>query len=223
MVETAAVVDAGSEFVKTTYTLEGDGPLVLICYEKIQAAFESINVHHYPNVDAVISQVTVGAPTHIIDQWKTYARKCVQPAPDFFTNRFGTTLKSQLDPFKAARLFVPHKAVQIRPDAPLVDSLKSFPFLNSETTIASLKSELPTYLAHASDVSSDIDPLVWWQQQSRDLPVWADSFRKTILIQPSSAAAERVFSLLNNSFGSSEDLALQDYIEASPMLQYNRA
>ena len=36
------------------------------------------------------------------------------------------------------------------------------------------------------------------------------------------AAAERVFSLLKNSFNERQDLALQDYLEASLMLQYNR-
>ena len=34
--ELAAVVDAGAPFVKTTYTLEGDGPLVFRCYGQIQ-------------------------------------------------------------------------------------------------------------------------------------------------------------------------------------------
>ena len=42
------------------------------------------------------------------------------------------------------------------------------------------------------------------------------------LIQPSSAAAERVFSLLANSFGSKQENALGDYIEASVVLQYNQ-
>ena len=32
MVELAAVTDAGEPLVKTTYDLEGDGPLVLNCY-----------------------------------------------------------------------------------------------------------------------------------------------------------------------------------------------
>ena len=44
---------------------------------------------------------------------------------------------------------------------------------------------------------------------------------KVALVQPSSSAAERVFSLLTNSFGVQQDLALQDYIECSIMLQYN--
>ena len=43
-----------------------------------------------------------------------------------------------------------------------------------------------------------------------------------LLMQPSSAAAERVFSLLKNSFGEQQDNSLQDYIECSMMLQYNK-
>ena len=41
-------------------------------------------------------------------------------------------------------------------------------------------------------------------------------------IQPSSAAFERVFSLLKNSFGVQQDNALKDYVEASLMLQFNK-
>ena len=43
-----------------------------------------------------------------------------------------------------------------------------------------------------------------------------------LLIQPSSAAGERVFSLLNNSFKETQARAVEDYIEASIVLQYNR-
>ena len=46
--------------------------------------------------------------------------------------------------------------------------------------------------------------------------------KTALLIQPSSAAAERVFSLLN-SFKENQARALEDYIETSIMLQYNGA
>ena len=45
--------------------------------------------------------------------------------------------------------------------------------------------------------------------------------KTALLIQPSSAAAEGVFSLLN-SFKENQARALEDYIEISIMLQYNR-
>ena len=38
---------------------------------------------------------------------------------------------------------------------------------------------------------------------------------------PSSAAAERVFSLLKALFGSDQDVALADYIQGSMMVRYN--
>ena len=42
-----------------------------------------------------------------------------------------------------------------------------------------------------------------------------------LLIQPSSAAAERVFSLLENSFTKRQERSLQDYVSLSIMLQNN--
>ena len=42
------------------------------------------------------------------------------------------------------------------------------------------------------------------------------------VVQPSSAAAERVFTLLSSSFGSRQESALEDYSQLSIMLQYNR-
>ncbi len=40
------------------------------------------------------------------------------------------------------------------------------------------------------------------------------------LVQPSSAAAERVVSLLQNSFSNRQQSSLEDYISLSVMLQY---
>ena len=51
--------------------------------------------------------------------------------------------------------------------------------------------------------------------------MWARSFRKTALIKPSSAAAERVFSLLQSSLGKQQEQSLEDYIQLSVMMQYN--
>ena len=42
------------------------------------------------------------------------------------------------------------------------------------------------------------------------------------IVQPSSAASERVFSLLKASFNEQQDSALQDCLESSLMLQYNK-
>ena len=111
---------------------------------------------------------------------------------DYFVRWFTGESSSQLEAFKVARFFVPHKVVQMCPDASSVDSLKAFPFLRSDTLIANLKSELPAYLGRASNVheTTEVDLLQWWSQQILELPTWASAFRQLyVLIQPSSAAA----------------------------------
>ena len=61
----------------------------------------------------------------------------------------------------------------------------------------------------------------WWRQHAERLPHWAKAVKLVLLVQPSSASAERVFSLLRTAFSDQQEGALQDYIEASVMLQYN--
>jgi len=82
--------------------------------------------------------------------------------------------------------------------------------------------ELPRYIAAADGCPVDVDALEWWRRHKNDLPKWADMARRIALCQPSSAAAELVFSLLQCTFGDRQDLALEVYVEASLMLQYNK-
>ena len=44
--------------------------------------------------------------------------------------------------------------------------------------------------------------------------------RKFLILKPSSAAAKRVFSLLNFGFETQQEQTLQDYIQVSVMLRY---
>ena len=62
--------------------------------------------------------------------------------------------------------------------------------------------------------------ILWWKNHEKDLSNWASAFKAIILVQPSSAAAEGVFSLLQSSFTHQQNNSLEDYIEASIMLQY---
>ena len=57
--------------------------------------------------------------------------------------------------------------------------------------MTNLKSELFEYQEKAADVSQDMDVLDWRKRHKGDLPG-----HLVALVQPSSAAAERVFSLL---------------------------
>ena len=46
--------------------------------------------------------------------------------------------------------------------------------------------------------------------------------KQILLVQPSSAAAERAFSLLSAAFSNPQDSALPDYHQANVLLQYNK-
>ena len=119
--------------------------------------------------------------------------------------------------FKTARYFSPSKVSELKPTSSDLSLLSAFPCFDS-AAIEGMKSELPTCLAAAEDVAQQFDPCEWWKYHSADIPIWARSFRKIALIQPSSATAERVFSLLQSSFGKKQEQSLEDYIQLSVMI-----
>ena len=209
-IELATIVDAGEAFVKATFNLEGDGPLVLRFYEILSTLTASIQVGHYLNVQAVARTLSGGSSV-TLHQWVEYANTCIKPGLQYFLDKFSQELSGNIAVFKAARLFLPQKVVKLKPDAAAVDSLQAFPFLNTASILANLKSELPSYLAKAADIDAEIDSLVWWKAHSADLPHWSTAAADILLVQPSSAAAERVFSLLKASFGPQQDATLNDY------------
>ena len=94
--------------------------------------------------------------------------------------------------------------------------------MNTDACINGLQRELPTYIAAATDVNPDINVLTWWEIHEQEIPNWAKACKKILHIPPLSAASERVFSLLENSFRDSQAYAMEDYIEASIMLHYNQ-
>ena len=218
MVELAVTVDAALPFVKATYVLEGDGPLALSCYETISSLNAAARQGNYANLAAVAANLSSGDTNmkkHLIDHGKS----CVQPGISYYFQQLSTNMKGPLEAFKAARLFSPSKLSEMNLSVNAIDSLCSFPFLTP--FIPALKEEFPQYIALAEDIDPSYDPLLFWKRHEVNLPNWSNAVKSILLVQPSSAASERVFSLLRNSFGERQNSSLQDYIEASIMLQYN--
>ena len=80
------------------------------------------------------------------------------------------------------------------------------------------------YLALAADANATVDSLEWWKShtQSEGLAHWLSVAQELFMVQPSSAAVEQVFSILNRSFGDQQHNSLEDYVESSVMLQFNK-
>lgn len=110
--------------------------------------------------------------------------------------KFNVQFLTNIHAFKAACLCCPVQVSALRPDARSPE-LKIFPFVD-DATIANLSTELPLYLAAADGVmcDSEEEKLVWWAAHQDTLPHWVTLVRKLLLVQPSSAAAERLFSFL---------------------------
>ena len=69
------------------------------------------------------------------------------------------------------------------------------------------------------EISSELTIL---ECNSSSVPKWSETAQNVFVLQPSSGGAERVFSVLNNSFWKRQLRTLEDYVEASVMLQYNK-
>ena len=147
-----------------------------------------------------------------------YAKSCIQPAYDYFNSRFDGELKIPVLAFKAARYFDPSKINELKPTLSDIDSLKVLPLIKNPL-ITNLKTELPTYMSKAEDVLPTVSKTEWWKKHAHELPFWSSACKSILLLQPSSASAERVFSLLNNSFKEQQYSSLEDYVETSIMLQ----
>ena len=139
--------------------MEGDGALALECYEILSTVKAAVQVCHLPNTAAVSKRI---ANINTSEQyWISYAKTCIQPGVDYFHSKFGIAgdLLPAVNAFKAARLFLPSKINDLKPEASTVDTLRSFKFLNNDLVMNELKAELSKYLAVAEGVSTDTPAL----------------------------------------------------------------
>ena len=209
--ELAATIDVGALFVEATYFLEGDGPLGFACYEKLSAVSQFCQAPCFPNVRAIATAISEEDPCQNLTALERSAKACFQQAITQFLSKFNVDLYDVMVAFKAARLFCPVRIQWLKPTNVLVESLRVFPFLDSDTTIDGLKAELKAELK--------VD---WWCGHEEQLPRWAFAVKQVLLVQPSSATVERVFSTLKASFNEQQNCALVDYLEASVMSLYNK-
>ena len=192
--ELAATIDVGEHFVKATYFLEGDDPLVFACYEKLSAVSQLCQAPCFLNVRAIATTISED-PCQNVTALERSAKACVEPAITWFLRKFNVDLYDVVVAFKAARPFCPVTIQWLKPTNALVESLRAFPFLDSDTTNDGLKAELPAYLASAKDVVIPIEEkkVELWCEHEEQLPRWASAVKQVLLVQPSSATADRVF------------------------------
>ena len=102
-VELAATIDAGMPFVKATYNLEGDGPLVLNCYETISALNMAARQAYYPNLDVIAAHIPA-CPREESDLLQ-HANTCIQSGIAYYCQQVSTNMNSSLEAFKWLGIF----------------------------------------------------------------------------------------------------------------------
>ena len=86
----------GQSFVKVTYFLEGDGPLVVDCFEIIQTVQAAIQAAHTSNVAVVAQRLTGTGGSLVLQQFIQNAQTCIQTGLDYFERQLATSLKGSL-------------------------------------------------------------------------------------------------------------------------------
>ena len=165
----------GEPLVKATYALEGDGPLVFSCFERLQTVANACQVPHFRNVHAVAVVITAGDPTKNIAALEQEAKRSVESGIQWFLRKFNADLCKKLSAFKAARVMCPEAMQWLRPAPATVQGLRLFPFLDGNHEINGLITELPNYVAKAHNftMACEEDKVNWWRQHSDRSPHWS--------------------------------------------------
>jgi hypothetical protein len=215
-------------FIEGTYYLEGDTSLIFFAYDRLSDIKDRCEIcltGELPNVQALI----LNRDPSRLDYWKSFAYDCIEPGFQYFFRRvFGEEYKRTIALLKIARMFNPAFVKSRRlsaADIPkLVDELKSVVWCE-EWKREALLANFSNYIRILADSSEDFsylnseNLLNWWYSQS-ELKELYEVVAYLAAMQVSSAAVERVFSLLALGFEKG-DAHLADYVESSLMLAYN--
>ena len=82
--------------------------------------------------------------------------------------------------------------------------------------------EKEDYFLAASDTDEEYGHMAFWGHHKQKLPKWHAVVMVVVLLQPSSAFMERVFSILRCCFDERQQSVYSDRICASALLKYNR-
>ena len=109
---------------------------------KLSAVSQLYQAPCFPNVRAI---ATIDAEEDLdqnVTALERSAKVCVEPAIKWFLRKFNVDLYDVVVAFKAARLFCPVRIQWLKPTNALVESLRAFPFLDSDAITDGLKAEL---------------------------------------------------------------------------------
>jgi hypothetical protein len=241
--ELAISMDAYDLFVRCTYTLEGDSVLVFKLVDLLDELTAHVQIVRgggagTPNTRALAKKIVDDDFGHLLQAAKDAKVNAliqeslvkVERSFAYFEEKM-VELDEMVQIFKASRLFDPSRIAALAANVNEVErQLTLFPFFDAPT-VALLVAGLPAYIARvaatplARDADGDFTYERWWAdcEGEAGLGDWFSAATKVLILQPSSAAAERIFSMLKALMGDQQQArALEDYQEAAIMTRYNQ-
>lgn len=246
----AVLKDIGTKLVKATYELEGNKHMALeaqLHLNMMRTFLQSATPMTLPTVAALLVEFNARAPQ--VD-WRALAPPMWQEVTQYINSHFfgnadqensvGKMCYAYQHFYPFAALFNPRYLREVTPA--MVQALRGkLPFV-TDADIDGLVAELSEYnhlrglnpcpaddikrksRGHTVMLKSGI--CAWWKHMnddfSDDIPTWIKLFKLVIILQPSSAEVERVFSLLKRVFDGPRNRILLDYMELAVMLRRNK-
>lgn len=236
--ELAAFNDIGEHIFSFVYDYEGDGFLSPFVYDKmvsVQTELTSIVINHDEmkcrNIMAVARQIAgdnEARKAHLIQMACDKGAAARDKFIDKFSNPNGSCFRV-MQIYKGLTLLQP-KYMRSLPQAEIrarihtlcqhVPLFSQIPNFEQRLTDESVR-YIELANQHRFDGTDPHELAHWWTLMRGDLPEWSIVVSCAVLLVPSSAGAERVFSMITSMFDDDQDGALEDYKEASLMLRYN--
>jgi hypothetical protein len=225
--ELAVINDTGVPIINFTNKFEGDGFLAPEVYDAwlqlVDHTNDVIGKNGQPLIPTVRIVASLIAPNNIREQNRLITlnvAKAVDVAEKMerdTTGRFRGTMSI----FEGARN-VNFKFIKDNTIEALLVAIHSVNYIPLAVPIYDkLVAELDKYKQIADGCDRGMDTWVFWRTYYLVLPTWYKVAAEVALIMVSSAAVERVFSLLTCMFDKQQQRALNDYKEASVRIRYN--
>lgn len=216
VLELSLVRDIGLHLIKLCYLSEGDKIISPYVYQDIEDVSSALNSLKSNDPSGVLPSLFASARKFISLGTVTQAEPAATiakalPVVEKFEFQFKEKHKDLMQTWRFCRLFNYHfiasqdlEFLKKEIEESIVEQLSPYK--------PKLIDSLSLYKSNASG-AGDRDLVDFWNDQKNILQSWFFCFQMIALIQPSSAAAERVFAQLRSTFDEQQESTLEDFKE----------
>lgn len=227
--ELALIKDVGDPIAYFCNHFEGDGFLSPYAYDSWNNLIGHLRtvVNRYGEADFVsfmryvareIAEDDLNEEQHLVEMTILKARVVLEKLESDTVTRFRDTLHVLRGCRLLGYAFIKETTFEALQEE--VDFIQYLPIAG--TSLDGLRAELRTYKNLADNFNAeDPDGWLFWRRYFIRLPLWYKVAAEVALVMCSSAAVERVFSLLNCLFTDQQRKCLNDYKETSITIRYN--